>query len=126
MSSLFAAAVLLLFVAVAYRLVARKLALRGHEVRPEEALARYEESSYILDVRTPEEYREGHIPGARLLPVGELGRRYREVPQDKAVYIICRSGSRSATATVWLLKKGYGNVYNISGGMNRWPGPVAK
>ena len=126
MSGLFAAAVLLLFAVVAYRLVARKLALRGHEVRPEEALDRYDESAYILDVRTPEEYREGHIPGARLLPVGELGRRYREVPQNEAVYIICRSGSRSAAATVWLLKKGYGNVYNITGGMNRWTGPVEK
>ena len=126
MSSLFTAAIVLLIVVVAYRIVARKLALRGHEVRPQEALARYEESAYILDVRTPEEYREGHIPGARLLPVGELGRRYGEVPRDKNVYIICRSGSRSAAATVWLLKKGYANVYNIIGGMNRWPGPVKK
>lgn len=126
MSGLLLIALLILSGIIAYRLIRRKLALRGHEVKVEEALTRYENNDYIIDVRTPGEYAEGHIPGVKLLPLQELGRRYREVPQDREVYLICRSGSRSAEATVWLLKKGYTNVFNVNGGMMRWKGPVEK
>ncbi|WP_312198388.1 rhodanese-like domain-containing protein [Anaerospora hongkongensis] len=126
MASLLVVALLILSGIIAYKLINRKLALRGHELKESEALEKWEGNEYILDVRTTEEYKEGHVPGATLIPLNQLGRRFREIPRDRDVYIMCRSGTRSAEATVWLLKKGFDNVYNISGGMLKWQGPVEK
>ena len=126
MQGLLFIAMLALFAVIAYKLISRKLQLRGHEINSRDMLVRYSDAPYMIDVRTPDEYRQGHIPGVTLLPLNELGRRYKEIPQDKEVFIICRSGSRSAEAVIWLLKKGYDQVFNISGGMNRWQGPVEK
>ena len=66
-----------------------------------EARARIDSATppFLLDVREPYEYAEGHIDGARLLPLGELGRRLNELPQDREILVICRSGNRSGTAT---------------------------
>ena len=126
MQGLLFIAMLALFAVIAYKLISRKLKLRGHEINSSDMLVRYSDGPYIVDVRTPDEYRQGHIPGVKLVPLNELGRRYKEIPQDREVYIICHSGSRSAEAVIWLLKKGYDQVFNISGGMNHWQGPVAK
>ncbi|MDL2345374.1 rhodanese-like domain-containing protein, partial [Deinococcus sp. MIMF12] len=54
---------------------------------------------FVLDVRTPAEYAQGHVPGAVLLPLQDLSARLNEVPQGRKVYVICRSGSRSAQAS---------------------------
>jgi len=78
----------------------------------------------LLDVRTAEEYAAGHVPGVQLIPLQELERRLDEVPRDKPVLVICRSGNRSAQAVKLLRDKGFANVRNFSGGMNVWPGPV--
>lgn len=78
----------------------------------------------VVDVRTPEEYAVGHIPGVPLIPLQELRQRSAEVPRDKQVLIICRSGNRSAEAVRLLREQGLTNVYNFTGGMNAWPGPV--
>ncbi|MBC8014280.1 MAG: rhodanese-like domain-containing protein [Sporomusaceae bacterium] len=80
----------------------------------------------IIDVRTEEEYVQGHIPGVALIPLDQLPNRIGEVPKDKKVLIICRSGKRSLEATQLLRSKGYKNVYNITEGMNSWKGPVEK
>ena len=78
----------------------------------------------IIDVRTPEEYREGHIPGVINIQLDQLVSRSSEVPKDKKVLLICRSGSRSSQGTSLLRNKGFGNVYNIAEGMKSWRGPV--
>lgn len=74
---------------------------------------------YLLDVREAYEYREGHIPGARLLPLGELGKKLDELPRDREILVICRSGNRSGTATRQLVQAGYRAV-NLTGGMIGW------
>ena len=74
---------------------------------------------FLLDVREPQEYREGHIDGARLLPLGELGKRLNELPRDREILVICRSGNRSGTATRQLLNAGY-QAINLNGGMLGW------
>ena len=74
----------------------------------------------FIDVRTPEEYAEGHIEGATLIPVQELETRINEVPKDKQVYVYCRSGKRSAHAAGVLAKAGYTNIENVLGGINAW------
>jgi len=77
---------------------------------------------YVLDVREPAEYTGplGHIKGATLVPLGELGARAKELPRDKPVVAVCRAGSRSAQATAILQKAGFTEFANLTGGMLRW------
>ncbi len=74
---------------------------------------------FLLDVRQPEEFRDGHIPGAKLIPLGELAGRMGELPRDREIICVCRSGSRSHSATRHLTSAGY-NAVNLTGGMNAW------
>ncbi|RME85310.1 MAG: rhodanese-like domain-containing protein [Caldilineae bacterium] len=74
----------------------------------------------IVDVREPWEYDQGHIPGATLIPLGSIPQRMSEIPRDKTVVAVCRSGNRSAQATGYLREHGYDNVHNMLGGMLAW------
>lgn len=75
----------------------------------------------LLDVRTPEEYKtQGHIPGARLLPLQALERRLEELPRDKPIVLVCLSGGRSAAASELLVSNRFEQVYNLRGGMLGW------
>lgn len=73
----------------------------------------------ILDVRENDEYAAGHIPGATLVPLGQLASRMSELPKDKTIVAVCRSGNRSGQATELLRQNGF-NVHNMQGGMNAW------
>ena len=74
----------------------------------------------LIDVREDWEYAEGHIPGATLIPLGEVPNRLAEIPKDKTVVAVCRSGNRSGQATSFLQQQGFANVHNMQGGMNAW------
>lgn len=74
----------------------------------------------LLDVRTPEEYAEGHIAGALLIPVQELAMRLHEVPKDRQVYVYCRSGRRSSRAAAVLAEAGFNRIENVQGGIIAW------
>ncbi|HEX9116297.1 MAG TPA: rhodanese-like domain-containing protein [Anaerolineae bacterium] len=74
---------------------------------------------YLLDVRQPEEYREGHISGANLIPLGDLPRRIKDLPRDREIICVCHSGNRSRSATRQLTDAGY-NAVNLQGGMSNW------
>ena len=74
----------------------------------------------ILDVREDWEYAEGHVPGAVWIPLGELPTRLNDIPKDKTVVAVCRSGNRSSQATSFLRDQGFDNVHNMTGGMNDW------
>jgi rhodanese-related sulfurtransferase len=78
--------------------------------------------AFILDVRQPEEWNEAHIPGATLIPLGELENRLNEVPKDQEVVVVCRSGNRSATGRDILRQAGFEQVTSMAGGMNQWKG----
>ena len=90
------------------------------EVSTADALALREAGAFILDVRQPDEWAAGHIPGATLIPLGELGARVAEVPKDREVVVVCRSGNRSAQGRDVLLGAGLPAVTSIAGGMNDW------
>ena len=76
----------------------------------------------IIDVREHAEYDGplGHIPGAKLIPLGNLSARVGELDAGRPIVAVCRSGARSAQATVILQQAGYKDVANLAGGMLRW------
>lgn len=91
------------------------------EVSPDEAHAAMQSGAAILiDVREPWEYEEQHIPGARLIPLGELPERIAEVPTDSEVYVHCRTGGRSSRAVSYLRSQGRDQVRNVRGGLEAW------
>lgn len=74
----------------------------------------------LLDVRTPAEYRSGHIAKAKNVPLNKIN-TYKG--KKEQVYVICQSGMRSKNAAKQLKKMGY-EVTNVRGGMNQWNGPT--
>jgi rhodanese-related sulfurtransferase len=74
---------------------------------------------YLLDVREDDEWAAGHAPEAVHVRLGELNERSGEIPRDREVYVICRSGARSAYATQALAGAGW-NAINVADGMTGW------
>ncbi len=75
----------------------------------------------LVDVRSPQEYQyDGHIEGARLLPLQALVQRYEELPRVQPIVFVCRSGNRSQVACEQLERLGFNNVKNFRGGMLAW------
>lgn len=78
------------------------------------------DADQIVDVREPNEWASGHLPGATLIPLGVLASRARELDRTRPIVVVCRSGNRSKTATSYLLENGFRDVTNLSGGVNAW------
>ena len=74
----------------------------------------------LLDVREPEEYARGHVPGAVNLPQAELATRLGEVPRDRPVQVICQGGYRSLRSAQFLKQRGYESVASVRGGTGAW------
>lgn len=73
-----------------------------------------------MDVRTTEEWNDFHAVGATLIPLDELPNRLSEVPRDRIIVVVCRSGNRSQQGRDILLNAGYKQVTSMTGGMNAW------
>ena len=84
-----------------------------------EAYQMYEEGTFVLDVRTPEEWNEFHAPDTTLIPLDELSARVNELPKDQPIVVICRSGNRSQTGRDILLQAGF-DATSVNGGLNEW------
>lgn len=92
------------------------------KISPEKAQEMMKEESFLLDVRTQEEYDAGHIEGAVLIPVNDiLADQFEKLPnKDQVILVYCRSGNRSEVAARHLVESGYTQVYDF-GGINDWP-----
>ena len=77
------------------------------------------DGAFLLDVREPDEWEAGHVPGARHIPLGQLGARSAEIPTAAEVYVICRSGVRSARVAQALNGAGW-QALNVDDGMHGW------
>lgn len=75
---------------------------------------------YVLDVRTPVEWKAGHIKDAHHLELAQLSDKINEIPNTESLYVICGSGYRSSVAASFLKQKGYKDVASIQGGMSAW------
>ena len=79
-----------------------------------------EAGALIIDVREPNEYAQIRAKGAVLLPLGRLNGRVKDLPRDREILLMCRTGSRSANATQFLAANGFENVTNVNGGIMAW------
>ena len=89
------------------------------ETLPEVPAAAVPDGAWLVDVREHDEWIAGHAPDARHIPLGELGARVAEIPQDQDIYVICRSGVRSGRAADALVGAGW-TAINVAGGMQLW------
>ena len=94
--------------------------VENREIDVQEAHALYQEGVFTLDVRTPEEYQAGHIPGATLIPLDQLAARAGELPADEPILIYCRSGNRSLQAMNLLGQAGFQGLTSMDGGIGAW------
>ncbi len=76
--------------------------------------------SLIVDVREPDEFVQARIDGVVLMPISQFVARHTELPKDRPLLMLCAAGSRSTSATMYLLQAGWADVRNVTGGMMGW------
>lgn len=74
---------------------------------------------HLVDVREPDEFASGHVPGARLVPLSQIPAELDSLPADEPIYLICHSGGRSAQAGQFLAQQGL-DARNVDGGTSAW------
>lgn len=119
----------ILFIAVVLLIVWRFMPVKGVEnVTPVQLQERMKNSSQleVIDVREPHEYKSGHISRAKNIPLSKIAEKAKNIPRDKEIALVCRSGNRSMIAAKRLKKLGYEKLTNVRGGMTAWNGPVRK
>ena len=79
-----------------------------------------DDATYVLDVRSPEEYASGHVPGAVNIPYDQIASRMAEVPKDKDVVLYCKSGRRAGIAAETLAGQGYTRLQHLEGDIVAW------
>jgi len=77
-------------------------------------------NAYLLDVRTPDERRQGYIAGSVLIPIDQVEKRIAEIPKNRPVIVYCAVGSRSRPVAQALARNGYSEVYNMKDGIFGW------
>ncbi|MGC9954533.1 MAG: rhodanese-like domain-containing protein [Rhizomicrobium sp.] len=92
------------------------------EVRDLQTLMKKKTYFLLVDVRQPEEFNQGHIEGAVLMPLTNLPNSYRQIPRGIKLVVYCRSGHRSAQAVSFLRAQGYAKAVSLSGGYTAWLG----
>jgi rhodanese-related sulfurtransferase len=90
------------------------------QISAAQAYGKYQAGAFILDVRTADEWNQGHIPGSILIPLDELSGRIGEVPRNREVVVVCRTGVRSAQGLAILRQAGYTRAASMTGGMLAW------
>lgn len=95
---------------------------------PEATIAAAQRGALVLDVRTPEEHANGHVPGSTLMPLHLVPLRLSELDRRVPIHVICESGARAHQACAYLADHGY-EVVHVTGGMQAWRAldlPVAR
>ena len=90
------------------------------EISVDQAAAKRDQGAFILDVREQSEWDQFHIPDATLIPLGQLSSRVNELPKDKEIVVVCRTGHRSAQGRDILRQAGFTNVTSMAGGVTEW------
>ena len=90
------------------------------DIEPAEAHQRLSKGAMLIDVREVHEWVDGHVVGARHIPLGQLHQHLPKLPRDREILFICRSGNRSSSATAQAKRAGLQNARNVRGGMQAW------
>jgi rhodanese-related sulfurtransferase len=83
-----------------------------------------DQTAVYVDVREVDEFEDGHVEGMKNMPLSSFAETHEELPKDKEIVLMCRSGNRSMQAAEFLTQQGYTIVTNVAGGMLSWEGPV--
>ena len=108
---------------IVYLLVATSSGAGGglaSNVSVDEAYSMVQDGAFVLDVREVSEWNEFHAPGTTLIPLDELASRLDELPRDRQIVVVCRSGNRSQQGRDILLAAGFTQVTSMTGGLNAW------
>lgn len=89
------------------------------EISVDQAYQMYQQGAFVLDVRTVEEWNEYHAPNTTLIPLDQLPSRLNELPRDKQIVVVCRSGNRSREGRDILLAAGF-QATSMAGGLKDW------
>lgn len=90
------------------------------EISVAESFDLYQTGTIFVDVRENSEWQEYHIPNTIHIPLGELEKRAKELPKDKNIVVVCRSGNRSMVGRNILLERGFNQVTSMAGGVKEW------
>ena len=90
------------------------------EISVDEAYQLYQEGTFLLDVRTQEEWDDYHAPNTTLIPLDQLESRLSELPQDEPIVVVCRSGNRSQAGRDILRSNGFEGATSVAGGLTEW------
>ena len=90
------------------------------EISATQAWEKYQQGAFFLDVRTQQEWDQGHIAKSTLIPLDDLQARLSELPRDQDIVVICRSGARSKEGAAILRQAGFTRVTCMTGGLQAW------
>lgn len=90
------------------------------DVTAAEAFQKYQQGTFILDVRTQEEWNQFHIPNSTNIPLDQLQNRLSELPRDKDIVVVCKTGHRSQDGKTILQQAGFTRITCLSGGLQAW------
>jgi len=117
---------ILVWVALIAYIVWRFMPVRGIKQLSQEDFRAGYRKAQIVDVRETQEYKGGHIIGARNIPVGQMKMRARELRKDMPIYLYCQGNMRSSQAAKVLKKAGYTDIYQLKGGFKQWTGKIKR
>jgi len=111
---------------IVYFIVSRLMQRRYLKTLSEEEFRNGYRKAQLIDVREPDEFKGGHILGARNIPMSQIKMRLAEIRKDKPVYLYDQNGARSARTAALLKKKGYQDLNQLKGGFKKWTGKIKK
>ncbi|MGM0844281.1 MAG: rhodanese-like domain-containing protein [Bacillota bacterium] len=111
---------------IVYSIITFLLQKRTVNTLTEEEFRSGYRKAQLIDVRESNEFENGHILGARNIPLSQLKQRKQEIRNDQPVYLYCQSGMRSGRAAQMLRRKGYRDLHQLKGGFKKWNGKVKR
>ena len=105
---------------VAAFLLFRPKSVLPTEISAAQAYEKYQQGAFFLDVRTQEEWNQGHIAKSTLIPLDSLQGRLSDLPRDQDIVVVCRSGVRSKEGSAILRQAGFTRVTCMTGGLQAW------
>jgi rhodanese-related sulfurtransferase len=109
-----------LFIVLVGILLLNQKTKQSFEITPSQAFVKFQQGSFILDVRNRDEWDQFHIEGSTLIPLDQLQNRLSEIPGNRDIVVVCRSGRRSQSGVTILQQAGFSRISTLHGGLLAW------